>query len=246
MDRVETCRRGSDSLRSPADPSTGTAVYPLGDLIAVYSEQLPWYRAAVSAVAGTKWVEPVLAVSLAEFVALAPSIPYIGPLQYPLPKTLAESGVALSFGKALRTRGMATAEIGRVILAAFRESQRDIPARQQREQGEMQFSGRFHQIQESMAQASHRSCRPGDWVYDFIEAGCDDSFDWGLDFTECGILKLYQAQGMPELVPYLCMLDFLVSDLQGTGLKRHGTLAAGADRCDFRYKKDRPVRIPAV
>ena len=54
---------------------------------------------------------------------------------------------------------------------------------------------------------------------------------------ECGIDKLYQAQGVPELAPSLCALDFLVSEAERTGLTRQGTLAQGASRCDFRYHK---------
>jgi hypothetical protein len=33
--------------------------------------------------------------------------------------------------------------------------------------------------------------------------------------------------------------DFIASELEGTGLVRTMTLADGADRCDFRYKKGR-------
>ncbi len=37
------------------------------------------------------------------------------------------------------------------------------------------------------------------------------------------------------------MNDFRRSAAYGTGLERKGTLAMGYPRCDFRYKKGRPV-----
>ena len=215
------------------------------ELMAVYSAQMSYYRTAVQSEAGVEAVDPVMSSALVEFAALAASIPYIGPLQYPLPKTLVESGVALSVGKVLKARGLSTEVIGRVIIGAFRESQRGISADQHLKDGAMQFTERYYEIQESMAAVSHQRRHEGDWVYDFI-TGSDTRFDWGLDFTECGILKLFRAHGMTELVPYICVLDFLISELQGTGLQRCGTLAAGADRCDFRYKQGRPVVVPAV
>lgn len=231
---------GSDS-RSAAEPNG----YSSSELIGVFAEQMPHYRAALGAVFGGGAVDPVTEAALVAFTNMAPTIPYIGPLQYPLPKTLAESCVALGFGKVLQSQGSGTPAIGQVIVEAFRESQRGISREQHLRDGERQFTDASYRVQASMAEASHRRHHSGDWVFDFI-SGNGDGFDWGLDFTECGILKFFRRHGMTELMPYICVLDFVISDLQGTGLQRSGTLADGASRCDFRYRKGRPVQVPVL
>ena len=44
---------------------------------------------------------------------------------------------------------------------------------------------------------------------------------------------------MEELIPYMCAMDFISADLMGGVLYRTGTLAEGAEKCDFYVcKKD--------
>jgi hypothetical protein len=92
------------------------------------------------------------------------------------------------------------------------------------------------------AAESQKRQYPGDWVFTFVE-GDGKEFDYGLDFTECGICKLYHAQGADELTPYLCLMDDVVSKAFDRGLVRHKTLAEGADVCDFRYKAGRETFV---
>ena len=51
----------------------------------------------------------------------------------------------------------------------------------------------------------------------FVEGDGDD-FDWGMDYTECGIVKFLRAQGAGDLAPYFCLADFPMSDAFGLGL----------------------------
>ncbi len=37
------------------------------------------------------------------------------------------------------------------------------------------------------------------------------AFDYGLDVTECGIVRFYHAQDADELAPYMCLSDCVVS-----------------------------------
>jgi hypothetical protein len=71
------------------------------------------------------------------------------------------------------------------------------------------------------------------------QEGDGQEFDYGLDFTECGICEFYRAQRADELTPYLCLMDGVVSEVFCYGLVRYKTLAEGADVCDFRYKAGR-------
>lgn len=64
-----------------------------------------------------------------------------------------------------------------------------------------------------------------------------------MDYLECATCKFLQQQGAPELGPYLCVADVLYSEMLGWGLIRTRTLAEGADKCDFRFKKGGPTRV---
>lgn len=56
------------------------------------------------------------------------------------------------------------------------------------------------------------------------------------DVLECALVKFARQHGAPEIVPMLCRLDDLVAArLVGVELRRTGTIATGAARCDFRY-----------
>jgi len=90
---------------------------------------------------------------------------------------------------------------------------------------------------EKAAQRSQVRRYPGDWVFEVVD-GEGKPFDFGIDMTECGVLKFYHDQGADELVPYLCELDYLSAEIMGVGLQRTKTLAWGCDRCDFRMTKD--------
>ena len=83
--------------------------------------------------------------------------------------------------------------------------------------------------------AAHQAKYPNDWVVDVVEKGED--FQFGFDYTQCGVCKLCRDEGHPEYAKYLCALDFLTVDMMGIGLRRQGTLAEGSSKCDFRFCK---------
>lgn len=62
-------------------------------------------------------------------------------------------------------------------------------------------------------------------------------FGYGIDILECGICKLFGKHKAEEFTPILCKVDKITSSLAGLELIRKGTIANGADKCDFRFKK---------
>jgi hypothetical protein len=90
-----------------------------------------------------------------------------------------------------------------------------------------------------LATRSQRRQYPEDWVLTYVEGDGQD-FTYGVDVTECAILKYLQKQGAPELTRYLYLTDYLTSEAMGRGLVRHKTLAEGCATCDFRFKQGRP------
>lgn len=60
---------------------------------------------------------------------------------------------------------------------------------------------------------------------------------YGFDVVECGICKLFMKHNAQKYASILCEVDKLTSSLAGLILIRTGTIANGADKCDFRFKK---------
>lgn len=60
---------------------------------------------------------------------------------------------------------------------------------------------------------------------------------YGIDIIECGICKLFKKHNFYKYASILCEVDELTSSLAGLKLIRTGTIANGAKKCDFRFKK---------
>lgn len=60
---------------------------------------------------------------------------------------------------------------------------------------------------------------------------------YGFDILECGICKLYKKHHYENFSSILCEFDEMTSSMAGLKLVRTGTIANGAAKCDFRYKK---------
>jgi hypothetical protein len=59
---------------------------------------------------------------------------------------------------------------------------------------------------------------------------------YGIDILECGICKLFSKHGALVYVPILCEIDRLTTTMAGLEMLRGGTIALGAEKCDFRYR----------
>ena len=62
-------------------------------------------------------------------------------------------------------------------------------------------------------------------------------FGYGIDILECGICKLFKKHNYQNYTSILCEVDKLTSELSGLQLLRTGTIAKGAKKCDFRFKR---------
>ena len=91
-----------------------------------------------------------------------------------------------------------------------------------------------------LAKKSRKRENPGDFVYTFLEAGIDEdgeSFEFGLNYHECGFCKLCAKTGDSDVLPMICAMDEESYALRGIRLKRTQTLASGANYCNFRYSR---------
>jgi hypothetical protein len=171
------------------------------------------------------------------YEALLPEVPYIGGDTNLNTENLSVSAYCLAKYRVLNARGQTTEQVGRIIYEAY-EAMTDLPGWLCAVVKHLKYGKKNQDRLRQQAIESQKRLYPGDWVFTFVE-GDGEAFDYGLDFTECGICKLYHAQGADELTPYMCLSDYVIGKAFDRGFVRHKTLAEGADVCDFRYKAGR-------
>lgn len=193
-------------------------------------------REIAAAQYGGAFADTLVRESLAEFEKLIPELPYIGGEQNALTDNLVFSASALAFYRVIKRHGRTVQETGEVLYRTVEAWVRRYPRWLRRVMG-WYYMSRLNQWRSRQKVAVSQERRyPGDWVRGHVE-GAGDTFDWGMDYTECGIVKFLHSQGADELAPYLCLTDYALLGALGIGLKRTMTLAEGCEKCDFRFKK---------
>lgn len=166
---------------------------------------------------------------LNEYRSLIPQVPYIGGRRNQLSSALGGSARALAVYRVVLRHGGCAQDAGEVLHLYVRNMVSRIPRPLR-----ARMLGHRRARVEKLARWTQQRRYPGDWVGQVID-GAGQPFDFGIDYTECGIVKFLHAQGADELAPYLCDLDHLTAEAAGEGLTRTKTLAWGCDRCDFRF-----------
>jgi hypothetical protein len=171
-----------------------------------------------------------------EFTRLIPQIPFIGGRRNSFTQNLIQATWSLAFYRAMIANGVAASEVGRLLADIYLFWLDERPAWQLNLRGWFSFTPPARWRLNRRAQRSQEGKYPGDWVF---RTSYQNGKEIGVDYTECGLLKYYQAQDALELLPYLCSLDFIVSERLNAGLIRPSTLAGGCSVCDFRFKRGR-------
>ncbi|MBI5518591.1 MAG: L-2-amino-thiazoline-4-carboxylic acid hydrolase [Desulfovibrio sp.] len=178
------------------------------------------------------------------FAALIPSIPDLGPGNRNQ-ESLMQAVWLTAITQALREHGLREKEAGRLMYDLCEEEMRRQPAERLRARGQAMFTPQGRQELAAWARDTQKRRHPGDWVGKAVfgegAGGGPAGFDLGYDYSECGAVKYFRANGVGAVAPYFCLNDFVLSRAEGTGLSRVHTIAQGDGLCDFRYKKDGPV-----
>lgn len=83
-----------------------------------------------------------------------------------------------------------------------------------------------------------RNSNPGGFIANIITGKRETlGLGYGIDILECGICKLFKKHNYQNYTAILCEVDAITSDLVGLKLVRTGTIALGAAKCDFRWKR---------
>ena len=184
---------------------------------------------------GERQADLLVQESQDEYEKLIPQIPFIGrrnvQLAFMLPTTQ-----YLAVYRAMKRHGRSLGEAGRLILDMSEAQVKSMSPLVRRVMGVLWFSRWFTKRARKRAEESLRREYPANFVMEFID-GDGVAFDYGIDYVECANCKFLESQHAPELAPYSCATDKVTSEYFGWGLTRTTTLAEGAEKCDFRFKK---------
>lgn len=174
---------------------------------------------------------------------MIPTMAYVDEPDLPMAGNLFDCNVLLALFLSLRTRGVDAHAMGRAMLAGIANSRPEPPPADPDRPRDTRTPLERFQAFIAAGEASQREGKPGQFVFEAY-VGDRKETDWGMNVKSCAICHSFGKHDAMDLVPYMCASDDLMSDRDGAGLRRSGTLALGADRCDFKYKKGGdPVRL---
>ncbi len=210
------------------------------DLVEAFRGVLAGARQMMKLEFGEAETEKIITQAERYFVNLLPEMPEVGGAENWDVEFIPVAAWYAALYKPLRERGKTAEFIGKMIYQLNEYTWALTPKDKARASGETLFSQQEQEHLRQWALWTQERKYPQNWLAHYIE-GDGHTFDYGIDYVECGVVKYLQALGTPELAPYVCSNDFIKSRAIGSGLVRSKTIARGDGICDFRYKKDRPV-----
>lgn len=187
---------------------------------------------------GEEESDKIIRESHKEYCELIPQLPYIGGKENFNTDNLIKSAWYLAIFRSLEKRGKIPKEIWEISYKMTEAYLDSYPQFILRIIGLWEFT-RFNKNKlRKQAEKSQKREYPDDWVFNYVEDEGKE-FDFGLDYTECGIGKFFHKQKADKYTHFLCKVDFSLSKRYGTGLLRTKTIAEGHEYCDFRFKKGR-------
>jgi hypothetical protein len=195
-------------------------------------------RAQLSAIDG------IAQETMDEFRTVLAQTPYVGGAASRMSDFFMRLIGFFAIGRVLRRRGVALSVIGEIERETYKAQWLALPEAERLASGQQFMSAEnrtlLRQQATLSAAESHRKEFPEDFVYDFVEPGPDDDFEFGVNYRACGFCKFAARHGDVEMLPNICGLDFDAYAARGVRLERTQTLAGGARHCDFRFSRLAP------
>ncbi len=200
-----------------------------------FDRRAPHLREALSKAFDAEVARTVVREARNEFAGLAPEIPYAGNEKNPMLSQIVGPAQLLACALCLKRRGFSPEQIGAFIgffVQGFADRWSWVPNSLIRLAIPLVrplLLGRFRRE----AAASQRRDDPGEFIYEVV---VEPTTTVGLNMTRCAVCTLFARHDAMDVMPYICAGDDQLSDTLGLGLRRTGTLALGAEHCDFRYR----------
>src|SRR5215203_5854734 len=174
---------------------------------------------------------------MGEFEIVLTQMPYVGGAASRMSDFFMRLMGFMAIGRVLRRHGVALPIIGDIERESYKARLLTVPEAERLAAGRQFMSRENQSLIREQAAKSLANEYPEDFVYDFVEPGPGDSFEFGIDYKACGFCKFAARHGDKEILPNICGLDFDAYATQGIHLERTQTLAGGASHCNFRFSR---------
>ena len=207
---------------------------------AAMRQRLDLAEAALRERAGLSSMDGIRQEVMDEFEIVLTQMPYVGGAASRMSDFFMRLLGFVAIGRVLRRRGVPLPVIGDIERETYKAQLLTIPEAERVASGRQFMSPENQTWLREQAIKSHAGEFPEDFVYDFVEPGPGDHFEFGINYKACGFCKFAARHGDTEILPTICGLDFDAYATRGIRLERTQTLAGGASHCDFRFSRLEP------
>lgn len=172
-----------------------------------------------------------------EFEIVLGQMPYVGGVESRMSEFFMRLLGFLAISRVLRRHGVPLPVIGEIERETYKAQLLTEPEAERLASGRQFMSPENQALLRAQAIRSLANEHPEDFVYDFVEPGPGDSFEFGINYKACGFCKFAARHGDKEILPNICGLDFVAYAARGIRLERTQTLAGGASHCNFRFSR---------
>ncbi len=210
-------------------------------ILRAFDKHVSRYHRALEGCFDARACADIVAAARSKLDQLAGEIPYAGQDRHPMASNIIGPYIFLCFAIVLRERGSTTEEIGAFVHASYTTPFSWLPQWLLRRLRRPILWLTFRRWT-AVAEASQGREHPDEFV--LAVPTPPPGADFALEIRDCAVCKAFAKHGEQSVVPYICATDDLMSDAFGLGLRRTGTRAVGAERCDFVYEFDgKPLRL---
>ena len=175
-----------------------------------------------------------------EYEKIIPEIPYIGGTKNSFTSLLVGGMSSLAMFRILEKEGFTLRDIGEFYYE-FRDIHNTIRKNNLEKIGkdpaQYPFESTYINYVKKLCETSKLRNYPDDWVADYVE-GDGKTFEWGFNFLECGLHKVFMRLDAEKYVSFFCISDFSEANILGFGFSLTQSLGFGAPMCDHRYVKN--------
>lgn len=172
-----------------------------------------------------------------EFEIVLGQMPYVGGAASRMSDFFMRLLGFMAISRVLRRYGVPLPVIGEIERETYKAQLLAEPEAERLASGRQFMSPENQALLREQAIKSLANEYPEDFVYDFVEPGPGDGFEFGINYKACGFCKFAACHGDKELLPNICGLDFVAYAARGIRLERTQTLAGGASHCNFRFSR---------
>ncbi len=172
-----------------------------------------------------------------EFEIVLGQMPYVGGAASRMSDFFMRLMGFMAISRVLRRHGVSLSVIGEIERETYKAQLLTVPEAERLASGRQFMSRENQSLLREQAARSLANEYKEDFVYEFVEPGPGDSFEFGIDYKACGFCKFAVRHGDKEILPNICGLDFEAYATRGIRLERTQTLAGGASHCNFRFSR---------